>query len=83
MTFDRSLANITGPLVRDLDCSSSQLHETTVVLIFFSYRWIHSNAPTAYHYITWHLGIGDEHFLARLMPFLNIQLDIFNKCHKL
>jgi len=38
--------------------------------LFLSYRSNLGNLPTAHHYMTWHLGIGDEHFLARLMPFL-------------
>jgi len=28
---------------------------------WFSYRLFLSNAPTAHHNITWHLGISDEH----------------------
>ena len=93
MTFNHRLANITTPLVRGLYCPSSQslikkaLHEITVVKAilkyFFSCHSILSSAPTAHHYITKHLSIGDEHFLARLMPFFNVQWDIFSKCHKL
>ena len=92
MTFDRSLANITDYwsvssrfILPFLSKSvKNALHVITVVkkaiLIFLLLSF---DAPTAYGYITWNLGIGEEHFLVRLMPFLNIQLDIFNKCHKL
>jgi len=59
MTFDRRLANITGPRVRGL---------------YF---------PFALNLIkmAMTLGIGDEHFVACLMLFINVQWDIFNKCH--
>jgi len=36
-------------------------------LSLFSYRWFLNNAPTAHHNITWHLGIGDEHFIGTAM----------------
>jgi len=60
------------------------LREMTVVkaiLAFFSYRSFVSNAPTAHHYITLHIGIVDEHFLAHIMPFFDVQWDTFKKCH--
>ena len=74
MTYNRRLTNITAPVVRGLYCSSTQNlikvwnHGKcqASLLSLFSYRSILNNAPTAHHYITWHLGISDERFLARL-----------------
>ena len=46
-------------------------------LSFVTYRVILSNG-TSSHDLT-PIGIGDEHFLARLMLFFNVQWNIFNK----
>ena len=45
--------------------------------ILFSYRWFLSNAPTAHHKITWHLGIGDEHFVRAAMAKLPLNRRIW------
>ena len=76
MAFDRRLANTRAPVVCGVCCPSSQnlikkaLHEITANVIsysrlakpFFSSCWFLSNASTAHHNITWHLGTDDEHF---------------------
>jgi len=79
MTFDRGIANITARLGRGLYClfshkltkkaliSRDQGKQSRLSWSFVSNR--SNNARTA-HYITWYLGVDDEHLLAHIMPSL-------------
>jgi len=69
----KQLANNTGLVVQSLYFPSTQdLIKKPCMksrCIVKSHSPVVRSLATAHHYITWHLGTGDEHFLARLMLF--------------